>query len=694
MSNWDWGDEWNNKATSSASWSKSWESSSSWNAAGGGGGAATDANDAWGAWNRSGGSSGSGAGGGGDAWGPSNDWGSNDAWGENNGKDSWGASAWSGNWDKEDMGKDIDREIDWSGQQLHPIKKKFYQPHPKVRERTLEQDNEIRRGKDIEILDCKDEIPPKPVETFNQVGFPPQILKKISNNEKIQKPTPIQAQVIPAALEGHDLIGIAETGSGKTLAYLLPMLLHIMAQGELREGEGPIGIVLCPTRELAEQIDRVTKEFIADDTGIGVTSCCLIGGGNSKEQKWQVQRKNDIIVATPGRFIQCLNDKWTNLNRVTFTVLDEADEMLSKGFKEQIDLILSQVRPDRQMLMFSATWGKDVQELAVKHCNNSPMTIRVGGDKLAACKTIAQKVTYAKSDDDKYPQLVQAVTKTGCHVRGSEKKCLIFCNAKARVGQVRDELRNKGIESAMLTGDLQQWERSAALQEFRDGQQSILVCTNVLGRGHDIPRVKFVINFDLPKKIEDYVHRIGRTGRAGEKGFALTFVTEKDWDVAADLVAVMEATGMGADLPNEVRELAKGGGYSSWTSDFLNHRDENSQGNAQDAWENYNKGGDEQWSGQQDWNAQDQNWNEQATQDQGWNEQAPQDQGWNEAQEQPATEVPAETPAAPVVEPEAPAPEVAAPETSRPAPGLSLDGEEQKTDAQVVNMDVGDETTA
>jgi len=396
------------------------------------------------------------------------------------------------------------------------------------------------------------------VTTFEQAGFPDFILERIEASPKLEAPTPIQMQVWPAALSGHDLIGIAETGSGKTLAYMLPMVTHIIAQPELLAGEGPVGVVLAPTRELAHQIDGVAKDFAAK---AGLKSLCIFGGGPVKEQGWELTQKQDIVVATPGRFIQFLNDGWTNLNRVTYIVLDEADEMLTKGFTEQINLVMSQVRPDRQILMFSATWPKDVQALAKRHCKGDPLFIRVGGDKLAACRTIGQTVLVV-DNDSKFTKLYEALVKAKVLARGSEMKCLVFCKTKRGVEDLAYELKSRGVDVATIHGDKNQEDRTTSLKDFKDGLSSLMICTDVLGRGHDIPRVKMVINYDLPNKIEDYVHRIGRTGRAGEQGYSLTLVTDKDWGIAADLVQVLRQTGQ--TVSPKLAELAAGGAETNF----------------------------------------------------------------------------------------------------------------------------------
>uniref|UniRef100_A0A7S2ILN2 RNA helicase n=1 Tax=Zooxanthella nutricula TaxID=1333877 RepID=A0A7S2ILN2_9DINO len=406
---------------------------------------------------------------------------------------------------------------------------------------------------DIEVLAGKETIP-KPVTTFVEAAMPDWLLEGVTR-KGFSKPTPIQVQVWPVALQGRDLIGIAETGSGKTLAYLLPMMIHIMAQEELTANEGPIGVVMCPTRELAIQIDSVAKEFFGQS---GLRSTCVYGGAPVREQGNALMQKVDIVVATPGRFIQLLNEGWTNLNRVTYVVLDEADEMLNRGFDKQVRLILSQIRPDRQMLMFSATWPKEVQSLAKEYCTASegmePVFIRIGGEALAACKSVNQSVLHLTAGSDKFDKVREAIMRAKCEKRGSRSKCLIFCKTKAGVDDLTWRLSEHRIEALGMHSDKTQEDRIHALTSFRDGDISVLVATDCLGRGHDIPRVKFVINHDAPENIEAYVHRIGRTGRAGETGYAMTFITDKDFKLARPLAEVLKQTNQ--KVPDKLQELA------------------------------------------------------------------------------------------------------------------------------------------
>jgi len=367
------------------------------------------------------------------------------------------------------------------------------------------------------------------------------------------------------------------------------MMIHIMAQEELKPGDGPVGIVLAPTRELAIQINSVAEEFAGPS---GLKSTCVYGGVPVKSQIWAVQEKNDIIVGTPGRLIQMLNEGHTALNRVTFVVLDEADEMLSKGFGDQINLILSQVRPDRQMLMFSATWPMVVQDLAKNHCRETPVIIRVGGDTLRACRDIYQTVMVIEDKREggrppdiqhlKMCKLVEALRKSGVTESNAQTKALVFCRTKSNVDMVVKTLKEEhDVWAGGMHSDMDQKERLWTLDEFKTGDLAILVATNCLGRGHDIRNVRYVINFDAPETIETYIHRIGRTGRAGDRGFALTLVSHKDYSLAPDLIKVLESTSQ--NVPENLRDLAKS---NLWDSDWALEQQAR-EGAGGDAWGGY-----------------------------------------------------------------------------------------------------------
>merc|ERR1719313_3227453 len=283
-----------------------------------------------------------------------------------------GGGGSGGSFSNSDLGANL-RNINWSSVSLIKFEKDFYQEHPSVTGMSEGQAEQIRKDKAITIVNG--ERVPKPVRTFEEASFPEYVLEEIQR-VGFREPTPIQIQGWPIALSGRDMIGIAETGSGKTLAFLLPGIVHINAQEHLRNGDGPIALVLAPTRELAMQIGVECNKFCASS---GIKTVCVYGGQGTKGQQIRDLRQGrEIVVATPGRLIDLLEMGHTNLKRVTYLCLDEADRMLDMGFEDQVRKICGQIRPDRQTLLWSATWPKSIQHLANDLCDNEPVHINIG----------------------------------------------------------------------------------------------------------------------------------------------------------------------------------------------------------------------------------------------------------------------------------------------------------------------------
>ncbi|EEC02916.1 ATP-dependent RNA helicase, putative, partial [Ixodes scapularis] len=276
--------------------------------------------------------------------------------------------------------------IDWSSHNLVPFEKNFYSEHPEVAALGFRDVENIRKEKEITIISGANV--PKPVTKFEYTSFPNYILRAIES-VGFQAPTPIQVQGWPIALSGRDMIGIAETGSGKTLAFLLPAIVHINAQHLLRPGDGPIVLVLAPTRELVEQIRQQCLQFGSSSK---IKSSVAYGGVPKRPQIVELRKGVEILLACPGRLIDFLESDVTNLRRVTYLVLDEADRMLDMGFEPQIRKIVGQIRPDRQTLMWSATWPKEVQSLARDLCREEPVHINIGSLDLTACHNVSQEV--------------------------------------------------------------------------------------------------------------------------------------------------------------------------------------------------------------------------------------------------------------------------------------------------------------
>ncbi|KNE67687.1 hypothetical protein AMAG_12421 [Allomyces macrogynus ATCC 38327] len=437
------------------------------------------------------------------------------------------------------------RAVEWGREELPPFEKNFYREHPDVAARTpadvdqFRRDNEMTlRGKDI----------PRPIKSFEEAGFPAHVLRELEA-VGFKAPTPIQCQGWPMALSGRNVVGIAETGSGKTLSYLLPALLHIGAQPKLRPGDGPVCLVLAPTRELAVQIQQECAKF---GNSSRIRNTCLYGGAPKGPQIRDLQRGVEICIATPGRLIDLLEAGKTNLKRVTYLVMDEADRMLDMGFEPQIRKIVEQIRPDRQTLMWSATWPKEVQRLASDYLQDY-IEVRVGSLDISANARVTQVIDVC-TDYDKRTKLFDLL-------HGSvdkESKTLVFTGTKRMADEVTRDLRYQGFAAEAIHGDKAQYERDQVIGSFKSGRTTIMVATDVAARGLDVKDVKFVINYDMPSNIEDYVHRIGRTGRAGTYGTSYSFFTSANGKMARDLITIL--TKANQVIPPQLLEMRGGGG--------------------------------------------------------------------------------------------------------------------------------------
>ncbi|KAI3821586.1 hypothetical protein L1987_09154 [Smallanthus sonchifolius] len=387
---------------------------------------------------------------------------------------------------------------------------------------------------------------PAPFMSFESTGFPPELLREIYA-AGFASPTPIQAQTWPIALQNRDIVAIAKTGSGKTLGYLIPAFM-LLRRCHNNPQHGPTVVVLAPTRELATQIQDEAMKF---GRSVRISCTCLYGGAPKGPQLKELERGADIVVATPGRLNDILEMRKVDFRQVSLLVLDEADRMLDMGFEPQIRKIVNEIPPRRQTLMYTATWPKEVRKIASDLLVN-PVQVNIGNaDELAANKSITQYVEVVPHME-KQRRLEQILRS---EERGS--KIIIFCSTKKLCDQLaRSISRNFG--AAAIHGDKSQGERDWVLNQFRSGKSPILVATDVAARGLDIKDVRVVINYDFPNGVEDYVHRIGRTGRAGAKGVAYTFFSEQDWKHAADLIKVLE--GANQPVPHEVREIATRGG--------------------------------------------------------------------------------------------------------------------------------------
>lgn len=440
--------------------------------------------------------------------------------------------------------------------EMPEIKKDFYHECAEIAGMSEPEANAFRAEHQMAMQG--DNIP-KPVKTFLQVGFPASIERKIAE-QKFDKPTPIQAQGWPMALSGRNMVGIAQTGSGKTLSYILPALVHIAAQPALKPGEGPIALILAPTRELACQIQEVARVF---GGAMRIRNTCLYGGAPKGPQIRTLRYGAEIVVATPGRLIDLMNDGHTNLNRCSFLVLDEADRMLDMGFEPQLRDIIPKIRPDRQVTLWSATWPKEVQRLSRDLLGRDFIQVTIGSLELSANKKIKQSIEVCEESDkeEKLAALLMKLWEENPEPEASRQmmRTIIFSNKKRVCEDLCWKLRKDQWPCVALHGDKSQFERDRALLDFKRGDAPILVCTDVAARGLDVKDVQVVINFDFPVQCEDYVHRIGRTARgSAQTGRAFTFFTRGNRGAARELLSLLEEAEQ--EIPAALREMAPRGG--------------------------------------------------------------------------------------------------------------------------------------
>ncbi len=349
---------------------------------------------------------------------------------------------------------------------------------------------------------------------FTEFDLHPDLLDGI-DALNFKSATPIQEKAIPLILQGKDLIGVAQTGTGKTAAFVLPILNEILESGESNYTQA---LVIVPTRELAIQIDQVVAAY---SYFTGVSSIAVFGGGDGKsftQEKLALTNGADIIIATPGRLIAHMNMGYVNFSKLRFLVLDEADRMLDMGFQPDLLKIIKTLNPKRQGLLFSATMPPGVLKLARTLLHN-PEMISIALSKPA--EGVTQGV-YMVQDQQKLPLMVDLLKdKTG-------QRILIFSSTKLAVSQLYKQLKAKGLPVHQISSDLEQQEREQVMMAFRNRQVDILVATDVLSRGIDVDGIDLVVNYDIPRDAEDYVHRIGRTARASRKGTAITLIGPKD----------------------------------------------------------------------------------------------------------------------------------------------------------------------
>lgn len=351
---------------------------------------------------------------------------------------------------------------------------------------------------------------------FADLNLDKNILSAV-RSEGYESPTPIQALAIPFALEGRDIMASAQTGSGKTAAFLLPTLQRLTKRSE-KPGKGPRALVLTPTRELAAQVEKNALAYAKNMRWFRTVS--IVGGASFGYQTRALSKPVDLIVATPGRLMDLMQSGKVDFARLEVLILDEADRMLDMGFIDDIETIVEATPTDRQTLLFSATWDGAVGKLARKLTKN-PEIIEV--ERVDDQGKIEEQLLYC--DDMRHKnRLLDHILRDA-----NIDQCVIFTSTKAMTEVIADDLYEKGFAANCLHGDMPQGWRNRTLMDLRKGRCKILVATDVAARGIDVPTITHVINYDLPKQAEDYVHRIGRTGRAGRTGIAITFAEVNEY---------------------------------------------------------------------------------------------------------------------------------------------------------------------
>ncbi|KAI0085390.1 P-loop containing nucleoside triphosphate hydrolase protein [Irpex rosettiformis] len=409
-----------------------------------------------------------------------------------------------------------DLELAKGVQYTEPMKTSWKPPRF-IQERSDEEHRRLREK--YHILVEGDNIPP-PIENFTDMKVPEPFVKFLKS-KRITTPTPIQLQGIPTAFAGRDMIGIAFTGSGKTLAFCLPLIMFALEE-ETRlpftRGEGPVGVILCPSRELASQTyENVLTWTAALSTGgryPQLNTLLCIGGISMGEQSHVLNKGLHVVVATPGRLIDMLEKKKFTFDNCKYLCMDEADRMIDLGFEDDVRNIMSFFRHQRQTLLFSATMPRKIQDFAQQSLVK-PILVNVGRAG-AANLDVLQVVEYVKQEA-KMVYLLECLQKTPPPV-------IIFSENKNEVDDIQEYLLLKGVEAVAIHGSKTQEERQYAIKSFKSGAKDVMVASGVASKGLDFNDIQHVIIFSMPKEIEDYVHQIGRTGRSGKTGIATTFV--------------------------------------------------------------------------------------------------------------------------------------------------------------------------
>lgn len=416
-----------------------------------------------------------------------------------------------------------------------------------AREMTM-RDWRIFREDNIISLRSSTAAPPNPARNWAETALPNSLLHLVTDVARYQHPSPIQMTAIPVALAQRDCIGLAETGSGKTAAFVLPMLVHISNMPPMTPAiasRGPYALILAPTRELALQIEAEANKF-AEPLGYRVVH--IIGGQQLDVQAMLLQAGCEIVVCTPGRMVDLLSKQMAALGNCNYLILDEADRMIDMGFEPQLAEVLECMpvhqsnKERRRTFMFSATMSPAVERLAKTYLSD-PVIISIGETGKAA-DNVEQKVQYFTTENRRRERFLQLIETLRAPI-------LVFVNTRSGCEMVSRYVEsNSSVRPAIMHSGKSQEVREKTLEGFRTGRCKILIATDVVGRGIDIKGVRHVINFELPKTVEAYTHRIGRTGRAGEKGTAWSLATEADSDIFQPLCQILQKSG--AHIPPEI----------------------------------------------------------------------------------------------------------------------------------------------
>ncbi|KAL4960416.1 uncharacterized protein BDV14DRAFT_192998 [Aspergillus stella-maris] len=413
---------------------------------------------------------------------------------------------------------------------------------------------------------------PNPMRNWDESNLPKRLMELV-DRVGYKEPTPIQRAAIPIAMQSRDLIGVAVTGSGKTAAFLLPLLCYIaelprLDEFEWRKNDGPYAIVLAPTRELAQQIEIEAKKFTVP---LGFNVVSIVGGHSLEEQAYSLRNGAEIIIATPGRLVDCIERRMLVLSQCCYVIMDEADRMIDLGFEEPVNKILdalpvSNEKPDteeaedssamsqhiggkdryRQTMMYTATMPTAVERIARKYLRR-PAIVTIGGVG-EAVDTVEQRVEMIAGEDKRKKRLGEILSSGDFR-----PPIIVFVNIKRNCDAIAREIKQWGFSSVTLHGSKTQEQREAALASVRNGSTDVLVATDLAGRGIDVPDVSLVINFNMATSIESYTHRIGRTGRAGKSGVAITFLGNEDTDVMYDLKQMLTKSPI-SRVPEELRK--------------------------------------------------------------------------------------------------------------------------------------------